>query len=139
VRPNGAPVLVTSSGAAHTYDASLGSFTQLSTSWWAGGSEAWTARTRTNTLGPLATLESELAAAAPPAEVGTARPSWWSTALTLGHLESRMHAARAIDSASEYKQALLVYAQRIANEGFRAKAEELVRELFGPVYWLLSS
>jgi protein HIRA/HIR1 len=86
-------------------------------------------------MGALAALESELAVGAPPAEVESARPQWWSAALTLGHLESRMHAARSLDSPSEYKQALLVYAQRIASEGFRAKAEELVKELFGPIYW----
>ena len=35
----------------------------------------------------------------------------------------------------EYKQALLLYAKKIADEGFRAKGEELIKELFGPVYW----
>ncbi|THG95185.1 hypothetical protein EW026_g6424 [Hermanssonia centrifuga] len=35
----------------------------------------------------------------------------------------------------EYKHALILYAKKIADEGFRAKAEELVKELFGPVYW----
>jgi len=63
------------------------------------------------------------------------RPEWWGTALTLGHLESKMHAARALDSAAEYKQALLVYTKKIADEGFRGKAEELIREFYGPVYW----
>jgi len=28
-----------------------------------------------------------------------------------------------------------VYAKKIADEGFRNKAEELIKELFGPVYW----
>jgi len=28
-----------------------------------------------------------------------------------------------------------MYAKKIADEGFRAKGEELVRELFGPVFW----
>ena len=46
-----------------------------------------------------------------------------------------MHAAKVLESPQEYKQALLVYAKKIADEGFRAKAEELVKELFGPVYW----
>ncbi len=64
-----------------------------------------------------------------------ARPAWWSTALTLGHLETRLHAAKALDSPQEYKHALILYAKKIADEGFRAKAEELVKELFGPVYW----
>jgi protein HIRA/HIR1 len=40
-----------------------------------------------------------------------------------------------LDSPQEYKQALLVYAKKIADEGFRAKAEELIKDLFGPLYW----
>lgn len=63
------------------------------------------------------------------------RPQWWNTALTLGHLETKLHSARLLDSPQEYKQTMLVYAKKIADEGFRAKAEELIKELFGPVYW----
>jgi protein HIRA/HIR1 len=63
------------------------------------------------------------------------RPKWWNTALTLGHLETRLSSTRLLDSPVEYKQAMLVYAKKIADEGFRAKAEELIKELFGPVYW----
>ena len=54
--------------------------------------------------------------------------------MTLSHLESRMHACRLLDSGAEYKQALLLYVKRIADEGFRGKAEEVVKELCGPVY-----
>ena len=63
------------------------------------------------------------------------RPKWWNTALTLGHLETRLHSTRLLDSPVEYKQAMLMYAKKIADEGFRGKAEELIKELFGPVYW----
>ena len=31
-----------------------------------------------------------------------------------------------------------MYAKNIADEGFRNKAEELIKELFGPVYWSVS-
>ena len=77
------------------------------------------------------TLDNELSGKAE----GKEKPAWWNCALTLGHLESRMYAAKTVDSPLEYKQALLLYARRIADEGFRGKAEELVRELFGPTYW----
>ena len=46
-----------------------------------------------------------------------------------------MHAARTLDSPQEYKSALTQYAKKLADEGFRAKAEELIKELFGPTYW----
>ena len=28
-----------------------------------------------------------------------------------------------------------MYAKKVADEGFRAKAEELIKDLFGPIYW----
>jgi len=46
-----------------------------------------------------------------------------------------MLSARALDSPGEYKQALLLYAKKVADEGFRGKAEEVIKDLFGPVYW----
>jgi hypothetical protein len=58
-------------------------------------------------------------------------------AMTLAHLETRMHSARLLDSGAEYKLALQQYTKKIAEEGFKAKAEELVRELFGPMYWFV--
>ena len=58
----------------------------------------------------------------------------WKVALTLGHLESRMNAAAMLDSLGEYRVYLQVYAKKLAEEAFRGKAEELVRELLGPVY-----
>ena len=46
-----------------------------------------------------------------------------------------MYAAKALDSLQEYKQALILYAKKIADQAYRAKAEELIKELFGPVFW----
>lgn len=56
-------------------------------------------------------------------------------ALSLGHLETRMSAAIALDSPGEYKLALQLYARKIADEGLRNKADELVHELIGPIYF----
>ncbi|KAI0064884.1 WD40 repeat-like protein [Artomyces pyxidatus] len=141
-RPNGSPVLMTTTGVAYSYDANLCTFIKLSESWWAEGSDAWISRLRTNNAQPssrgqpvVATIESAISEQTPPPSGATQRPQWWSTALTLGHLESKLHAAKVLDSSQEYKQILLVYAKKIADEGFRGKAEELVKELFGPVYW----
>ncbi|KAJ7717923.1 hypothetical protein B0H14DRAFT_3521826 [Mycena olivaceomarginata] len=63
------------------------------------------------------------------------RPQWWNMAMTLGHLETWMHAARVLESPAEYKQALAQYTKKLADEGYRAKAEELIRDLLGPVYF----
>ncbi|KAK4047050.1 HIR complex subunit [Microbotryomycetes sp. JL221] len=56
-------------------------------------------------------------------------------AMSLAHLETRMKAAVSLDSPSEYKQFLLMYARKLNDESLRSKAEELVRELFGPIYY----
>ncbi|TFK49367.1 WD40 repeat-like protein [Heliocybe sulcata] len=143
VRPNGTPVIQMSNGVAYSYDPSLSCWVKLSERWWAAGSDAWQSRQRANSQvaarGIVAAIEGELASPNPGEdgyiEPGQARPGWWNVALTLGHLETKMHTAKAVDSPQEYKQALLVYAKKIADEGFRGKAEELIRELFGPVYW----
>ena len=76
-------------------------------------------------------LENELSGKAE----GKEKPAWWNCALTLGHLEAKMHAAAILDSDKEFKQALMVYARKIAEEGFRGKAEEVVKEFLGPIYW----
>ncbi|KAH9941116.1 WD40 repeat-like protein [Epithele typhae] len=141
VRPNGTPVLQLGDGLAHSYDALLCAWTKLAEPWWAEGSDAWQGRSRSSAAaaarGPLTTLESAIAERVSPDDgrAEKVRPTWWGAAMTLGHLESKLHAARALESPQEYKQALLLYAKRIADEGFRGKAEELVKELFGPVYW----
>ena len=139
VRPNGAPIFHLSTGVVHSYDPALCTWTKVSEGWWADGSDAWQGRQRANSQlaarGVISTIESAVSERTPIEVEHKVRPSWWSAALTLGHLETRLHAAKALDSPQEYKQALLVYARKIADEGFRAKAEELVKDLFGPVYW----
>ena len=46
VRPNGAPVVVLSSGVAYTYDADLLCFTKVVEARWGAGSDAWEGRVR---------------------------------------------------------------------------------------------
>lgn len=83
----------------------------------------------------MTVIEDSVAGTPDESAVDKTRPTWWNTALTLGHLEARLHATKLLDSPPEYRQALLMYAKKIADEGFRSKAEELVKELYGPVYW----
>lgn len=139
-RPNGSPIVGATSGVTYSYDSNLCSFVKLSEPWWAEGSEAWSSRPRnTNTQqAVVASIESAISERIAPPPGTAQRPPWWTSALTLGHLESKLHAARLLDSGVEYKQILLVYAKKIADEGFRNKAEELVKDLFGPIYWYVS-
>ncbi|KAF8886135.1 histone transcription regulator 1 [Infundibulicybe gibba] len=139
VRANGSPIVHCSNGVVYSYDASLSSWIKLSERWWAEGSDAWQGRQRSNTAsasrGIMSFVEGSINGTPDEAAPEKPRPQWWSTAMTLGHLETKMHSTRLLESPQEYKQALLVYAKKLADEGFRAKAEELIKELFGPVYW----
>ncbi|GAA5878315.1 hypothetical protein JCM3774_001984 [Rhodotorula dairenensis] len=69
----------------------------------------------------------------PPAEP-TASSDSYRLAVALGHLETRIMAAAALDSPSEYRTFVLAYAKRLADAGLRSKSEELIRELLGPIY-----
>ena len=145
VRPNGAPLIQLSTGIYLSYDSNLLSWIRVGESWWANGSSAWKGRQRSTTstggngfgTGVIASIEARMAEYAN-VDNGKMRPNWWDTAMTLGHLEARMHAARVLESPQEYRQALLLYTKTIADEGFRGKAEELLKDLYGPIYWWVS-
>ncbi|KAG7097673.1 hypothetical protein E1B28_004999 [Marasmius oreades] len=139
VRPNGTPIVNCSNGSVFSYDPQLTTWVRLSEKWWSE-SDVWQGRQRTSTNGQhnkgvIAAIEGSVSAGPDEKIAVESRPEWWTTALTLGHLETRMHAARLLDSPADYKQALILYSKKIADEGFRSKAEELIKELFGPIYW----
>jgi protein HIRA/HIR1 len=63
---------------------------------------------------------------------GGEEKEWWEQAMTLSHLETRMLACLVLETTGqEYKMFLGLYAKKLGEEGFRSKAEELVRELAG--------
>jgi protein HIRA/HIR1 len=138
-RPNGSPIVTATSGVTYSFDSNLCSFVKLSEPWWAEGSDVWSSRPRNSSTqqAVVASIESSISERITPSPGTTHRPTWWTSALTLGHLESKLHAARVLDSSVEYKQILLVYAKKIADEGFRNKAEELIKDLYGPIYWFV--
>ncbi|KAF8636355.1 hypothetical protein AX16_011006 [Volvariella volvacea WC 439] len=152
VRANGSPILACTNGVVYSYDPNLHTFVKLSEKWWGEGSEAWawSSRQRMSTVvnssssansgkGILALVEGGIvqgeSSGAGSSISSSQKPEWWGAAMTLGHLECKLHATKLLDSPQEYRQALLAYAKKVADEGFRGKAEELIKELFGPVYW----
>ncbi|KAJ3747975.1 histone transcription regulator 1 [Lentinula detonsa] len=139
VRPNGTPIVNCSNGTVYSYDPTLSTWVRITDRWWSEGSDVWQGRQRSQSQvanrGIVASIESNLSGPPSEASAETPRPEWWSTAMTLGHLETRLHAARLLDSPVEYKQYLTLYAKKIADEGFRAKGEELIKDLCGPIYW----
>lgn len=149
LRPNGAPLLHLANGTAQAYDAGLGTWVSVADTWWSEGSDAWEGKLRVKSSNSaarnvLVSLEGAIAESAESIPGGNNRhvgasaggtQTWWGAALTLGHLESRLHAAKVLDTPpQEYRHNLLLYAKRVAEEGFRGKAEELLKELCGPLY-----
>lgn len=157
VLPNGAPLIALSSGSTHTYDPDLCAWIKLSQPFWAK-SDVWEGRrgkAGSAARGVVRGIESAIndilvEGSQDPTVAGVDKPSTsapegltaeklgdevlFRTAVSLGHLEAKMVAAIALDSAVEYRAFLAVYAKRLADEGIRNKAEELVRDLMGPVY-----
>lgn len=142
VRPNGTPIVNCSNGVVHSYDPALLTWVKLSEKWWARGSDVWQGRQRGKPQDAarniMSSIEGSVGGSPGESLPDKQRPTWWNAALTLGHLETRLNSTRLLDSPNEYKLALLMYAKRISDEGFRAKGEELIKELFGPVYWCVA-
>ena len=136
VRDNGVPVLHLSSQTFLAYNTALSCWTRVAEPWWTHGSDvADHRRSGIQARGPVSELESKVVTT--PGEGVTVEPGnqWWGAAMTLGHLETRIHAAQVLESGAEWKHSVLQYAKCLADEGFHAKAEELAEELCGPVYW----
>ena len=70
----------------------------------------------------------------PEMNVPSERQSDFESAVTLRHLETRMLAATILESPGEYKNYLLAYARRLADDGIRNQAEDLIKSLIGPIY-----
>lgn len=154
--PNGTPLIALSSGSTYAYDLDLLAWTRLSEPFWSKKSDFWEGRrgkAGTSGRGVIRGIESAIndicvdamevevdeddeeekkIEGVPQESVGDAGME--RNAVSLAHLEVRMKAAIRLDSPGEYKQFLTAYAKRLAEEGFRGKAEELVKELLGPIY-----
>lgn len=146
VRGSGSPVILLSDGVAYSYDVGLRAWVRVSEARWSLGSEVWEGKQRatanralSSQKGVVASLEAAIADL-DLRNVGSLQQApeklaWWNEAMTLGHLESRMHSAKLLDSPAEYKSNLLLYAKKISEEGLRTKGEELLKDLCGPLYW----
>lgn len=160
VRSNGTVVITTTQPAAYLYDRAKSAFIPLVTPFQLAGSPLLTtaprASSRNASSAPSASLHTATSSTSPVSEIeslvleqyrrqmpnGTGtnaadtpeKPAWWDVAMTLQHIEMRVRAAELLASKEEYKGYLKEYAKKVGQEGFRARAEEIVRELVGPLY-----
>ncbi|ORY28137.1 putative transcription corepressor [Naematelia encephala] len=132
VRPNGVPIVYTSEPCAFVYDTNLSSWTPVASPWWIAHSQQ--SDRRSVSSGPLAEIELYLSSSwTKPDDIGD-RPQWFDEAVEMGHLESRMKASILLDSKEEYRHWLMKYAGVLGREGFRERAEELIKDHVGPIY-----
>jgi protein HIRA/HIR1 len=141
VRPNGTPLLQLSNGLAYAYNKDTQAFEEVCSLRFAQYSSLWT-RTRASTTvqkSIVAYLETSLNTLRPDIVADThsamikANTPWFNDATELGHLEMRLQACTTLHSPNEYKTFLAAYSRKIAEEGYKNKAEQLVRDLYGPV------
>ncbi|WFD35111.1 HIR complex subunit [Malassezia cuniculi] len=132
IHTNGVPVAVlNSTKEAYALDKRRGAVAIVSSARFQS-SASWDARMQTS-ADPVRAVEGHINS------LQTTLPSSphpdFVLATTIRHLETRLEAARLLDSASEYRQALHALARKLADEGIVNQAEDLVRTLLGPIFY----
>ncbi|KAK8853078.1 hypothetical protein IAR55_003779 [Kwoniella newhampshirensis] len=127
IRPNGIPIIITSEPSAYAYDPAVCEWANISSGWWAESS------TLVNgSRGPLAEIETVVASGSKGKKRLT--QEWWNETIAMGHYETKLKACLLIESEEEYQYWLVQYIQYLGNEDFLERAEELVKDLVGPIY-----
>jgi protein HIRA/HIR1 len=88
--------------------------------------------------GPLRDIETAVTGTTRWAQLAGAtdkgkRPEWFDESATMGHLEMRMKGAECLGSLEEHEHWVVQYAYFVGVEGFSERADELVRDLLGPI------
>ena len=141
VYENGSCLITFTSGTSISWDYALGAWVRLAELWWhqapppPPSAPSHPHRSPISSSHRSSSSSSSAVVAAAAAAMAVAEPTSFSTALALGSLETRLHASKLLGSAGDYRAALLVYAAKLADDGLTDRADELVRELCGPVFW----
>jgi protein HIRA/HIR1 len=109
---NGSPILAFSGGMTLGWSEGFQAWVRIHEAWWKEGSDV----------------------DAPP-EQNDGKPKAFRTTLTLGHLETRIAASLMVGSGEQWRGTVVDYARRLVEERYVERAEELIRELAGPVFW----
>jgi len=133
IRPNGTPVVITTDSSAYAYDARLQSWVPICAKIHlqhdTGSSSS------RGVSGPLADIERQCRSSMTNTANGkAAEPEWWDETHQMGLLDMRIRASDLLGSKDEYKYWLLQYASFVGEQEFTGRAEELLKELVGPLY-----
>ncbi|KAG8773923.1 HIR complex subunit, partial [Serendipita sp. 401] len=121
---NGTSLITFASGTSIAWDSDLAAWVRLAENWWRQTTQSHrSSRTSEPGLSPITSTHAG------------SEETPLSAALTLGALETRLHASKLLGSPTDYRGALMVYAGRLADDNLVERADEIVRELCGPVFW----
>lgn len=163
LRLNGVPIVILSNGTAHAYDfKDLKTWILVSTTKFVK-SDAWDKRGRqrhssssaaqstqsqhhyqqqqSNPISQIEIILNEMVIDEKISEditLNTEQREEEEAVYTYSHLETRLHAAIILDSPLEFRNSMLAYARRLSEEGFRGKAEEILKEYMGPIFRLVA-
>jgi protein HIRA/HIR1 len=135
VYENGAAVITLANGASITWDKDLFAWVRVTESWWRQAQSSSSSSSPTRRHGRHSEPGLSPVAASNTHGGSGESQSAFDRALNLGHLETKLHAAKLLGSPIDYSNALMVYAGRLADEGLVERANELVRDLCGPLFW----
>lgn len=126
---NGVSLITLASGTSIAWDPDLSAWVRLAENWW-----------RQSTSQPPRTpsrpgRQSEPGLSPIAAHHTGSEETPLSAALRLGALETRLYASKLLGSAADYREVLMTYAAKLAEDNLVERADELVRELCGPVFW----
>ncbi|WVW85995.1 hypothetical protein I302_108033 [Kwoniella bestiolae CBS 10118] len=129
LRPNGIPIIITSLPAAYAYDPSVSEWTIISSVHHVQSSPLFSSTTK-GVVGEIERTVGSLWKGKKRDESG----EWWTEAMTMGHYETRIKACVLLDSGDEYQENIIQYIKYLGNEGFVQRAEEVIKDLIGPIY-----
>jgi protein HIRA/HIR1 len=85
--------------------------------------------------GPLADIEQQCRSSLSNVQNGkAAEPEWWDETQRMGIMGMRIRASELLGSKDEYRYWLLQYATFLGEQEFVGRAEELLKDLIGPMY-----
>lgn len=132
---NGTPILVSTRPDAFAYDSDLQSWVPICEARLLEHDKP----TGRGPQGVLSRVELQCVDSMKPTPNGTDTDlEWWSETQQIALLEMRIKAATLLGSRDEYRYWLSQYAVFLARQSFIGRADELLKELIGPLYQYVS-
>lgn len=144
ISSSGTPVVTLSNGNGYLFDRDMETWTLVSDSWWAFGSQYWDSRDEKTNRSIANLLERKTNDEIVRRGRGKFLQKMAKTMLmkegyenlekiiSLAHLENRILISRKLNEQTEFKNYLIIYCKRISEMDHKAKLIEIFQELLGP-------